>query len=164
MLNTLEEYKISLTKLLGILNTRLQVYALITPGVSEKNIGWHIQHSLIVINEYIDSLNQSDPEGYKWKFNFLRMIVIATKLVPRYFGNAPESLLPVNSMEKERLSQYISETKDNILQIKELPKNAYVDHPVFYKLNFIEAIDYLETHTKHHIKIIDDIVKQHKEN
>jgi hypothetical protein len=84
--NKLEKYKYRLGKLLDKLNTNIDIYETINTKVSKKNIGWHIHHTLLVINEYIDILSHSNPEKYITKFNFLRFIVLATKLVPRNYG------------------------------------------------------------------------------
>jgi hypothetical protein len=66
-------------------------------------------------------------------------------------------MLPKKIMDKDSLAKYLSETRKNIEQLQTLPQNKYVDHPVFDKLNFIQTVDYMETHTKHHLKIIKDI-------
>lgn len=159
MTNKLEKYKHRLGKLLDKLNVEIDNFETLNPKVSKKNIGWHIQHTLMVINEYIDTLTNSNPDNYKTKFNFLRFIVLATKLIPRYYGQSPESMLPQNIMDKDSLAKYLNETRKNIGQLPMLLKKNYVDHPVFDKLNFMQTVDYMETHTKHHLKIIKDIKK-----
>ena len=42
------------------------------PSVSSKNVGWHVDHSLKVINSVINTLKESKPKNYKWKFNIMR--------------------------------------------------------------------------------------------
>lgn len=157
MNENLEEYKQSLDNLLDVLNSEIDNFDLMKAKVSEKNIGWHIQHSLIVIHEYIDTLNSSNYKAYKTKFNFLKFIVLAKKLIPRYFGQSPESMLPNKIMDRDTLTKYLMETRLYIKQLKMYHYNSYVDHPVFDKLNFMQTVDYMVTHTKHHIKIIKDI-------
>ena len=40
------------------------------PSVSAASVGWHIQHTLLVITQIIKVLKSSDPSRYKKKFNF----------------------------------------------------------------------------------------------
>ena len=156
MTDKLEKYKHSLERLLDKLNIYIDISETLNLKVSKKNIGWHIQHTLMVINEYIDTLSRSNSENYKTKFNFLRFIVLATKLIPRYYGQSPESMLPKSIIDRDNLTKYLDETRKNIKQLKALPKNSYVDHPVFDKLNFMQTVDYMITHTRHHLKIIKE--------
>ena len=42
--------------------------------ISKANVGWHIDHSLKVINTVFEVLKNSNPKEYKKKFNLLRLI------------------------------------------------------------------------------------------
>jgi len=45
------------------------------PAISSKNVGWHLDHSLKVINSVVNALKKSDPSTYKWNFNLVRAYV-----------------------------------------------------------------------------------------
>lgn len=53
----------------------------------------------------------------------------------------------------------ITETRNNIKQLALLPSDKFIEHPVFGQLKLDETINFLDTHTKHHLKIIEDIIK-----
>ena len=63
----------------------------------------------------------------------------------------------VIQIDKNRLITHLAETKQKIKKLETLPKDKYVDHPVFGQLTLMQTIDYTVTHTKHHLKIINDI-------
>ncbi|MFN5814184.1 MAG: hypothetical protein ACK46B_08700, partial [Bacteroidota bacterium] len=62
----------------------------INETVSSVNIGWHIEHTLLVIIKIIESVIKSDPGKYKWKFNISRTIVFMLNKIPRGKGIAPD--------------------------------------------------------------------------
>jgi hypothetical protein len=63
-------------------------------SVSLVNVGWHIEHTLLVIIKIIESVTKSDPSKYIWKFNLTRAIVFTLKKFPRGKGVAPEIVKP----------------------------------------------------------------------
>jgi hypothetical protein len=46
--------------------------------VSTVSVGWHIDHSLIVIRDVMQQVIQSDPKKYAWTFNIGRLIILTT--------------------------------------------------------------------------------------
>ena len=67
----------TLEKLTETMKAKLPFIDKKNEAVSQAAVGWHIQHSLMVINTIITSLEKSDTKEYKWKFNFLRTIILA---------------------------------------------------------------------------------------
>jgi hypothetical protein len=47
--------------------------------------------------------------------------------------------------------------KNNIEKMKHLPKNAFFKHPFFDHLNKKDTYKFLQLHTIHHLKIIEEI-------
>ncbi|MFM7682628.1 MAG: PQQ-dependent sugar dehydrogenase [Bacteroidota bacterium] len=41
--------------------------------ISSVNVGWHIEHSLLVIQKISESVIKSDQNKYKWKFSLPRL-------------------------------------------------------------------------------------------
>lgn len=66
----------------------------VNTSVSSANVGWHIEHSLLVIIKMISALTASDPAQYKWKFNLARAIVFTINKFPRGKGKAPDAVNP----------------------------------------------------------------------
>jgi hypothetical protein len=128
------------------------------PSVSTANVGWHIQHSLLVIIKVIESIQQSDPLEYKWKFNVNRSIVFAMNGFPRGKAKAPKSVEPAEIITNESVVETLSIASKSLSMLDECAPNQYFNHPFFGKLNVKSTNKFLKIHTSHHIKIIKDII------
>lgn len=129
------------------------------PAVSKVHVGWHLAHSLKVINGVCDALKTSSPEKFRSQFNLKREIVFTLGSFPRGKAKAPKVVVPEGEVKLEDLSNNLARAKKNISEYDSLEKNNYFHHPYFNQLNKIQAKRLLEVHTKHHLKIIRDILK-----
>lgn len=127
--------------------------------VSEGSVGWHIEHSLLVINQIIKALKTSDADVYKWKFNLTRTIILTTGRFPRGRVKAPKSVTPAGDFNAETLQSNVQKTLENIENLNDLESNKNFNHPMFGNLNKAQAIKFLSLHTNHHLLIINDILK-----
>jgi hypothetical protein len=128
-------------------------------AVSEAAVGWHVEHSLLVITQIIEGIKRSDPSKYKWTFNLSRFIVLGLNKIPRGKANAPDSVLPKDSLNEAFLLESIAKTKLALQELTNCEKNNYFIHPYFGQLNLPATIRFFEVHTYHHLKIIRDILK-----
>lgn len=128
-------------------------------SVSEGAVGWHIEHSLLVITQIIEGVKHSDPSKYKWTFNFSRFMVLGLNHIPRGKAKAPKSVLPTNNLSEAVLLASITNTKIALQALASCQKNNYFIHPYFEQLNTAATIRFFEVHTYHHLKIIRDILK-----
>lgn len=133
-------------------------FELKNPEVSHASVGWHIAHSHLVINSVIESLKNSNPSEYKWKFSLLHLYVLIKGGFPRGKGKAPEKVIPREVINIQILKRSSDETQTALAKIPQLPENAYFKHPLFGLLNKKSTIRFLEIHTNHHLKIIKDIL------
>lgn len=131
--------------------------------VSKSSVGWHIEHSLLTFNLIIETLKKSNPKDYKWTFNFMRTLVFAMNKIPRGKAKAPDRVQPKTLFSKETLENHIYNSKQKLKELEGLHRNSYFPHPYFNLLNLKPTIRFLSIHTKHHINIINDILKS-KEN
>jgi hypothetical protein len=60
-----------LDNLLDQLEANISHYETLNQKVSEANVGWHIEHSLLSLNGVTNLLIKSNPNDYTWKFNFI---------------------------------------------------------------------------------------------
>lgn len=127
--------------------------------VSNSTIGWQIDHCLLVINGVISQLEISNPEEFKPKWNFNKFFVLTTRKIPRGKIRAPKVVTPVDVATLEELKSKIELAKNKVLKLKTLPKNAFFKHPLLNDLNVKKAEKFLVIHTKHHLKIIEDILR-----
>jgi hypothetical protein len=128
-------------------------------AISEASVGWHIEHSLLVIKQVTATVAQSEPKLYKSKFNLSRFFVFLLKTIPRGKAKAPKVVIPVDEITLETLQESLKNTYQAITYLKDCEANQYFMHPFFGQLNKKQTIKFLEIHTEHHLKIIRDILK-----
>lgn len=130
------------------------------PKVSKVHVGWHLAHCLKVINQVCDALKSSSPENFRSQFNLKREIVFALGSFPRGKAQAPKKVIPEGEIKIEDLINNLERAKKNISEYDSLKNNNFFEHPYFNQLNKIQAKRLLEVHTKHHLKIIREILKK----
>ncbi len=129
------------------------------PKISKGAIGWHIDHSLKVINNVSLALKSSDPETYKNNFSFLGKVFFVLGFFPRGKAKAPQLVRPPETILNTDLLSQLDLAKTNIDEISNVDKNAYFTHPLFGHINSTRVYRFLAMHTHHHVKIINDIMK-----
>ena len=128
-------------------------------AISEVAVGWHLEHSLLVIKQITATVAQSEPKLYKSKFNVKRFVVFLTKIIPRGKAKAPKVVIPVDEITIETLQESLKNTYQAIAYLKDCQEHQYFMHPFFGQLNKKQTIKFLAIHTEHHLKIIRDILK-----
>jgi hypothetical protein len=128
-------------------------------SISSVNVAWHIEHSLLVITKIIETVVKSDPTKYEWKFDLKRSFVFFIGKFPRGKAKAPEVVIP-KQVEQPNYEVLFTHTRVAITQLQNATKKQFFVHPIFGKLNKKDTFIMLDIHTKHHIKIIEDIISQ----
>jgi len=128
-------------------------------AISEASVGWHLEHSLLVIKQITATVAQSEPKLYKSKFNVKRFVVFLTKTIPRGKANAPKVVIPSEEITLETLQESLKNTYGAITYLKDCEERQYFMHPFFGQLNKKQTIQFLAIHTEHHLKIVRDILK-----
>jgi hypothetical protein len=149
----------NLNNLLIQLESTVPQFEKLNQEISKSNVGWHIEHSLLTLNAIIDFLPNSNPKEYKWKFNFIRIVILTIKKIPRGKGKAPKVVQPKENYTLESLNNHLSVTKEKIKELKLMSSDRFFIHPYFGKIKLKQTINFLEIHTKHHLDIINDILK-----
>ena len=132
----------------------------VNSSVSSANVGWHIEHSLLVIIKMISALTASDPAQYKWKFNLARAIVFTINKFPRGKGKAPDAVNP-KQIEKTDFDALFTKTREKIEELKKADPNKFYEHNIFGVLNKKNTFIVLDIHTNHHIQIIEDVISSY---
>ncbi|EDP71095.1 hypothetical protein FBALC1_01387 [Flavobacteriales bacterium ALC-1] len=140
------------------LENHISKYKIKNSKVSQSTIGWQIDHSLKVINSVAKTLQTSDPSLYKNSFSFLGRLFFTLGFFPRGKARAPKYVRPPETILKEDLILQVQLAKSNIEALQDLDKDAFFKHPLFGNINSKRVHRFLELHTKHHLKIIDDIL------
>ena len=128
--------------------------------ISKASAGWHISHSLKVINNVIEALRHSDPGNFRKSFNLNRLLVLMTGRIPRGKAKSPTAVLPDADLNPEILLKQISSAREKLAEFAELPKNAFFKHPFFDHLSRDPTKKFLVIHTEHNLKIIRNILRK----
>ena len=147
-----------LHKLLTELENNISKRAVINGAISKSNVGWHIEHVLLVFNGVIESIKNSDPSNYKWSFRMSKLIVFTFNRIPRGRAKSPKAVAP-KTYDEQTLKKHIEIIRVKISQLSAINKDKYFDHPFFGNLKLNKAIKFLKLHTNHHLKIINDILE-----
>ncbi len=148
-----------LITLIEELETKIPHREKINTTVSAGSVGWHIHHCLLVGLQIIQAVEKSNPENYSWKFNISKTLVYTLNKIPRGKAKAPESVQPKEQMTEGEMQLTFELLKTRLQVLETLHPNHYFKHPFFGNLNVKATIKMLKLHTKHHIGIINDIIK-----
>jgi hypothetical protein len=147
----------NLTSLLNQLESHIVDFEKTNVAISQSSIGWHIDHSLMVINGIIDQLKKSNPEQYKWRLNWNRIFIQSINKIPRGKAKAPKVVQPLEPATAVLLISKLEIAKNSLVDLETLNANSYFTHPYFGNLNLKNTLWFLKLHTNHHLKIIKDI-------
>ncbi len=126
--------------------------------VSKASISWQLNHSLIVINSIIKIMQQSDLNT-KTKLTLIGRFCLFFNYIPRGKGKAPKAVNPKEDISKKELTEKLKGTRRDIALLEELDSKSNFKHLYFGTLNKKTTIKFLNMHTKHHLKIVRDILK-----
>lgn len=148
-----------LTALVNELETKIQHSEKMNHAVSKSSVGWHIQHSLLVASQIIAAVEKSNAADYKSEFNLRKFFIYTVNKIPRGKAKAPESVVPKEDFNIDELNKDFQLLKSRLNVLNTLQPNNYFKHPYFGNLNLKDTVKMLKLHTKHHINIINDIIK-----
>jgi len=148
-----------LNKYIDLLETKIEFADYTSPLVSKSSVAWHIEHAVRALKQITKAIIESNPSEFEYKFSAIRIIVMTTGTIPRGKGKAPKSVTPQQIISKEELRQNIADLKHTMIMLDKTPKDHFFKHPVFGNLKYKDAIRFMVIHTNHHLKIIDDIIK-----
>jgi hypothetical protein len=143
--------------LISQLEAKIESFEKINPSISNATVGWQIEHSLKTILLISLAIKNSNSNAYKWRFNKNRLLVSIINFIPRGKAKAPKVVLPDETITIETLKNSIEKVRVSIAKFEILDKNAYFSHPYFGDLNKKTTEWFLQLHTHHHLKIINDI-------
>lgn len=148
-----------LEHLISQLESNVRNCELTVAHISTGSVGWHIEHSLLVLDLVMEALAKSNPGDYKAKFDIRRSALMLTQKIPRGRIKAPTAVRPTINFNEATLQQHISLTRDRLRTIERLSAGKFFTHPFLGDFKLRPAIKFLMIHTQHHFRIIQDIVK-----
>ena len=145
------------------LETNVKHHEITAPVLSNGSVGWHITHTLLVMNAVIDALRKSIPGTYKNTYSLKRSFVMITGRIPRGKVKAPTAVQPDTTISLAALEQEMMLTKENIKKTAQLSSEHFFRHPFMGDFKLKPALRFIIIHTKHHLKIINEIITLNKE-
>ena len=129
----------------------------VNKGVSAVNVGWHIEHSILVMTKSVSALCKSDPADYKWQFNHLRTLVFLLNRFPRGKGKAPDEVMPKQAVGTD-FNALFEKGEAALTKLDSADPRQFFVHSLLGKLDRRNTAILLDIHTRHHLRIIRDIV------
>ena len=103
--------------------------------VSQASVGWHIEHSLLVITEDIQAFQNSIPGNYKPAFKLKRKFIHSIGKIPRGKAKATKFVLPEGKVNLEKIKSNFALARIKIAELNELNKKSFFKHSYFGNLN-----------------------------
>ena len=128
--------------------------------ISASDVGWQLDHSLKVINNVCTILEKKHSKKYKKDFNLWRSVLFPLGYIPRGIAKAPKFVNVQEAISTQDLYTQLNNAKIHLKNVKPLDKSAYFIHHIFGTLSKKKTLRFLEIHTKHHLKIVNDILKR----
>lgn len=147
----------NLQNLISQLESKIPFYEKTDSSVSNSTVGWQIEHSLKTIYQILQVLKASNPDKYQWKFNKSKLFISILGFIPRGKAKAPKVVLPDENISEESLLSSLQKVKSALQEWESFDKNCYFPHPYFGNLNKKSTEWFLNLHTNHHLKIVNDI-------
>ncbi|MFM6948763.1 MAG: DUF1569 domain-containing protein [Aquirufa sp.] len=147
----------SLEKQLAEIDALMEKSSAKNPLVSEADVAWHLEHSLLVINQVISSLKHSNAKFYQPTFSIVKWLVIVWGIIPKGKAKAPQAVSPKEGSGKDKIIQELALALENVEDLKSIPGNKYFEHPLFGHINTKLTPRFLAIHTHHHLKIVKAI-------
>ena len=149
-------------KIIGLLEelrSRFPQHARMRTDVSDADVGWHLEHSMLVIRRAYRAVLDSDPAGYCPNYSIRTYLFFnVIKKIPRGRAKAPEAVVPGPGITEETLRQSFDKTMLVIADFEKAGAKQFFRHGLLGNLDRDRTRMLMELHTRHHLDIIRDIV------
>lgn len=127
--------------------------------VSKASIGWHLEHSLLILNSSLKGLTMTNPQDYNPKFSLKKFVFLNFGMIPRGKIKAPKQFVPLEIPTRESVLKLINLAKERLEAVKNLSEKSFITHPFLGDFDKKTTLRFLWLHSNHHLKIVDDILK-----
>lgn len=127
--------------------------------VSKRGVDWHLNHTLKVIISICKALKASETDSYHPRFHCIKSFIFITGYIPRGKGKSPKAFNSPENVSEKTLRALWQEAKYELKSIDDLHPDRFFSHTYFGDLNLRQSKKFIRIHSKHHLKIIRDILK-----
>jgi hypothetical protein len=147
------------------LKSALPLHALRAPNISQWSVGNQLEHILIsnqLILQQILHNSAREPESGK-RLSWIGRLVLFIGVIPRGRGKAPDFSKPTEC-SLESLNDQLEKMESHLLTAEQnenvLSQSRYAfPHPIFGMMTVPQWFQLMTLHTRHHLKIIQDIIR-----
>ncbi len=132
------------------------------PGVSAWSVGQHIEHSSKAVIYITGALRESQPPAPPAKWSLIRWIVLTTGYIPRGRAKAPAAVTPDGQPSEADLLALLARMEEGVAATRQLDPGAWFAHFALGIFRRDQALRFIDVHTRHHLKIMRDIVAASK--
>ncbi|NNK88664.1 MAG: DUF1569 domain-containing protein [Flavobacteriaceae bacterium] len=130
----------------------------VNTDVSQASIGWHLHHTLLTIDRIYTALESSNPSEFKSRMNAARTLSLTGNFIPRGRAQSPASVRPPEDFTTDDINDLLIKVKELAPKFADFDKKVFFDHPYFGHLNRSHSMRFLQVHSNHHLKIVQDIL------
>ncbi|MNK19055.1 hypothetical protein D3C87_372730 [compost metagenome] len=127
--------------------------------LSKASVGWHLEHLLLILNSSLKGLTMTNPNDYNPKFSLKKFVFLNFGLIPRGKIRAPKQFFPLEIPTKESISKLLNLAKERLQSVESLPEKSFITHPFLGDFDKKTTLRFLWLHSNHHLKIVEDILK-----
>jgi len=132
---------------------------LLAKDVSKWSIGQHIEHVAKATSAIAVALLRHKASSLPPDDNPLKSTLLDQGSFPRGIVDAPDITLPSEEIRSEALESLLLKTRNRVGKLDGLQPEAAAEHHYLGMMQRDESIEFLAIHLRHHISIIEDIVK-----
>ena len=127
-------------------------------SVSGWTVGMQVHHALQVIESVAVMVAESEPGAKKPGFSFWRTVTMVTGRIPRGRAKAPKGVRPPEQPSLDELERMARVARESLQRLVDADPESYFNHHIFGVVQRDPAIRFVDIHSRHHLRIIKEIV------
>jgi hypothetical protein len=119
----------------------------------------HIHHLCLAMEGVCESLLASEPPPPPARRPLLTVAIFLSGRIPRGRGQSPDPVIPTPGIPGEVLSSLLDASAEQLNAAAVAHPQQWFRHFAFGVLDRDQTLKFIRIHNRHHLRIIDDILK-----
>jgi hypothetical protein len=128
-------------------------------NVSGWSVGQHLHHCGLAMVGICEELAASTPPMPCVPFSVPRLMVLGTGRIPRGRAKAPESVLPEAEPGVAMVREILDRSQHGLDNAAGLADTAWFNHPFLGPMSRRTTLRFIAIHNRHHLRLIQSIIK-----